>query len=64
MSDIAQKKVADMTESELAILAAAAPRGFTPVFFFDGKFGFIADSVMEKMSPQARAALTIVGRAH
>lgn len=31
-----QKKIAEMTDAELAMLAAAAPEGFTAVFYPDG----------------------------
>jgi hypothetical protein len=61
---ITQEKIAEMSEGELATLAASAPQGFTPVFDSDGRFAFVADWVIEKMSLSRRAQITIIGRAH
>ena len=61
---ITQDDIAEMSEAELALFAAKAPQGFTPVFCSDGRFGFIADWLIEGTSPSQRAELTIIGRAH
>jgi hypothetical protein len=61
---ITQEDIAEMSEAELAVFAAKAPQGFTPVFCADGTFALIADWVIKKMSPSQRAEITIVGRAH
>ena len=53
-----------MSEAELAALAAKAPEGFTPVFCSEGRFGFMADWLIEEMSPSKRTELVIIGRAH
>ena len=60
---ITQEDIAEMSEAELAVFAAKAPEGFTPVLVSDGRFGFIADWAIEEMSPSLRAELTIVRRA-
>lgn len=57
-----QNDIANMTEAELATFANNAPSGFTPVFSADGTFAFVADWVIEKMTPSERLKLTIVGR--
>lgn len=61
---ITQEDIAEMSEAELAVFAAKAPQGFTPVFCCDGRFAFIADWVIDEMSPSGRAELTIIRRAH
>src|SRR5438067_585035 len=61
---ITQEDIAEMSEAELAVFAAKAPQGFTPAFCSDRTFAFIADWVIEEMSPSRRAELTIIRRAH
>ena len=61
---VTQEDIAEMSEGELASFAAKAPVGFTPVFYSCGSFAFVADWLIEKMSPSQRAEITIVGRAH
>ena len=50
---ITQEDIAEMTDAELAALAAKAPKGFTPVMG-NGQFVFVADWVIERMSPTQR----------
>jgi hypothetical protein len=61
---ITQEDIAEMSEAELAVLAAKAPHGFTPVLSRDGAFCFVADLVLAEMQPSERAELTIIQRAH
>jgi hypothetical protein len=61
---ITQKDIAEMSEAELAVFAAKAPEGFTPAFYSDGRFAFVADWAIDEMSPSQRAKLTIVRRSH
>ena len=61
---ITQRDIAEMSEAELAALAANAPAGMVPVFHPDGSFSFISERVLDRMSPSERLRITVVGRAH
>jgi hypothetical protein len=61
---ITQEYIATMSESELAALAAKAPAGMTPIWDSEGRFAFIADSDLARMTPRHRAKIIIVRRSH
>lgn len=62
MTGVTQEDIAEMSEAELASLAAKAPRGFTPLFA-DGTFMFLSDRQIERMNASDRAKLTFIVRA-
>lgn len=59
---ITQETISRMSDAELATFANKAPLGFTPVFYGNGRFAFVADWAIGEMSPSQRAELTIVLR--
>ena len=61
---LTREQVARMTHAELAVLAAKAPAGFTPVKTKAGDFMYLADWMLEELGPADRATLTLISRAH
>ena len=63
LAGLTQEKIQQLEERDLAELASHAPDGFTAVFW-NGRFSFVADSVMAELGPSRRAEVTVVGRMH
>jgi hypothetical protein len=59
---VTQTDIGQMDEAELAALAAQGPEGFSAIMDPDGRFSFVADWAIDRMSPLRRAELTFVGR--